>query len=120
MQSPPLAVTLGAALFLGEPVGWRRWSAIAIGFSGVLLILRPTADGFASASLLVIAAVFFPSGRDLTPRRIVSNIPSLTTPLFNAAANPVVGVGLVLPMVGRPPPRAPSFPPRNGPCGANV
>src|SRR3546814_10642289 len=80
MQSLPLAVTLGAALFLSEPVGWRRWSAIAIGFSGVLLILRPTADGFASASLLVIAAVFFTSGRAPTPRALVSHTPPLTIP----------------------------------------
>lgn len=109
MQSLPLAVTLGAALFLGEPVGWRRWSAIAIGFSGVLLILRPTADGFASASLLVIAAVFFTSGRDLTTRRIVSTIPSLTVSLFTAAANTVVGAVLIVPMGGWQPLQASTF-----------
>ncbi|RMD93553.1 MAG: EamA family transporter, partial [Alphaproteobacteria bacterium] len=38
LQALPLAVTLGAALFLGEPVGWRRLSAIAVGFIGVMLI----------------------------------------------------------------------------------
>ncbi|MEY8840872.1 EamA family transporter, partial [Cribrihabitans sp. XS_ASV171] len=35
LQATPLAVTLGAALFLGEPVGWRRWAAILAGFFGV-------------------------------------------------------------------------------------
>ncbi|MDG1169742.1 MAG: DMT family transporter, partial [Sulfitobacter sp.] len=40
LQATPLAVTLGAALFLGEPVGWRRWSAITVGLCGVLLIVR--------------------------------------------------------------------------------
>ena len=34
LQAMPLAVTLAATLFLGEPVGWRRWSAIAVGFAG--------------------------------------------------------------------------------------
>ncbi len=41
MQALPLAVTLGATLFLGEPVGWRRWTAIIAGFIGVLIVLRP-------------------------------------------------------------------------------
>ncbi len=41
MQALPLAVTLGAAVFLGEPVGWRRWTAIFVGFIGVLIVLRP-------------------------------------------------------------------------------
>ena len=100
MQSLPLAVTLGAALFLGEPVGWRRWTAIAFGFSGVLIILRPTTEGFAPASLLLLAAVFFTSGRDLVTRRVVSNIPSLTITLFTAAANTAVGALLIVPMGG--------------------
>ncbi|MFN7102603.1 MAG: DMT family transporter [Pseudorhizobium sp.] len=100
MQSLPLAVTLGAALFLGEPVGWRRWTAIIVGFVGVLIILRPTTGGFPAESLLVLAAVFFTSGRDLVTRRIVADVPSLTITLFTAAANTVVGTLLILPMGG--------------------
>nr|WP_272210138.1 EamA family transporter [Marinicella sp. W31]MDC2876003.1 EamA family transporter [Marinicella sp. W31] len=46
IQCLPLAVTLGAALFMKEPVGWRRWSAITVGFIGVLIIIRPGPDGF--------------------------------------------------------------------------
>ncbi len=100
MQSLPLAVTLGAALFLGEPVGWRRWTAIGIGFSGVLIILRPAADGFQSASLLLLAAVFFTSGRDLATRRIVSDVPSLTVTFYTSAANTLMGILLIVPMGG--------------------
>nr|CAD6414430.1 EamA/RhaT family transporter [Rhizobium sp. Q54] len=100
MQSLPLAVTLGAALFLGEPVGWRRWAAILVGFVGVLIILRPTGEGFTSASILLLAAVFFTSGRDLVTRRIVADVPSLTVTLFTAAANTVVGALLIAPMGG--------------------
>jgi drug/metabolite transporter (DMT)-like permease len=111
MQSLPLAVTLGAALFLGEPVGWRRWVAIIIGFCGVLIILRPTAEGFAPASLLLLAAVFFTSGRDLVTRRVVSDIPSLSITLFTAAANTVVGAILIVPMGGWQPVTMDNFPP---------
>ena len=45
-QALPLAITLGAALILREPVGWRRWSAIVAGFIGVLIIVRPGLAGF--------------------------------------------------------------------------
>ncbi|QPC43446.1 DMT family transporter [Kaustia mangrovi] len=43
---------------LGEPVGWRRWGAIAIGLAGVGLVLRPDAAGLAPVSLLPFAAAF--------------------------------------------------------------
>ncbi|HBR36053.1 MAG TPA: EamA family transporter, partial [Sulfitobacter pontiacus] len=46
LQATPLVVTLGAALFLGDPVGWRRWSAILVGMLGVLLVIRPGMDSF--------------------------------------------------------------------------
>ena len=46
LQALPLAVTMAAALFLAEPVGWRRWTAILVGFFGVLIVVRPGAEGF--------------------------------------------------------------------------
>ncbi len=77
LQAMPLAVTLGAALFLGEPVGWRRWSAILIGFAGVLLIVRPGSAAFDPASLLAVIAVFALSARDLATRRVPARVHSL-------------------------------------------
>lgn len=50
----PIFVTLGAALFLGETVHWRRWLAIIVGFIGTLIILRPGYDANWLASLVVI------------------------------------------------------------------
>ena len=41
LQGTPLAITAGAAIFLGEPVGIRRWLAVIIGFFGILLIVKP-------------------------------------------------------------------------------
>lgn len=69
LQSAPLAVTLGAALFLGEPVGWRRWSAILVGFAGVLLVIRPGMSGFDALSLLAVLGVAGLTLRDLATRR---------------------------------------------------
>ena len=48
MFTGPLFVTLGAALFLGETVRWRRWAALVVGMIGVLVIVRP---GFAQVTL---------------------------------------------------------------------
>ena len=70
LQALPLALVLGAALFLGERVGWRRWAAILAGFAGVLLIVRPGAAGFEPASLLALIAVAGLALRDLATRRM--------------------------------------------------
>ena len=77
LQALPLAVAVGAAVFLGEPVGWRRWIAIAVGFVGVLIIIRPGLGGFQAMSLLVLLSVFFAAARDLFTRRLPAGLPSL-------------------------------------------
>lgn len=70
LQAMPLAVTMGAALFMGEAVGWRRWGAIATGFAGVLLVIRPGMDGFRPEVLWVVLTVAGLALRDLATRRI--------------------------------------------------
>jgi len=77
LQATPLAVTLGAALFLGEPVGWRRWSAIIVGFFGVLLIVRPGLEGFNALSLFAVAGVIGLALRDLATRKVPQSISSM-------------------------------------------
>src|SRR5262249_25668944 len=57
--SQPLFTTIGAALFLGEKVRARRWTAVAIGFAGVLVILRPTTEAVSWSALLVLASAAF-------------------------------------------------------------
>ncbi len=52
----PLFTTLLSALLIGEPVGPRRWTAILIGFIGVVVILRPGTDAFSFVTLLPIAS----------------------------------------------------------------
>ena len=86
LQMLPLTVTLGAFLFLGDPVGWRRALAIAVGFVGMLLILRPGPEGFSIWSLYAVIAVLCVTARDLITRRMPKHVPSLTV----AAANTVV------------------------------
>ena len=56
MFSVPIFVTAFSAPLLGERVGWRRWSAVIVGFGGVLLITRPDAGALDPAMALAIGA----------------------------------------------------------------
>lgn len=91
LQSMPLAVTLAAALFLREPVGWRRYSAILAGFAGVLVIVRPGSEGFDAHSLWALAAVCFIVLRDLMTRRLTSAVPSAFVALVTAVCITLMG-----------------------------
>jgi drug/metabolite transporter (DMT)-like permease len=96
LQSLPLAVTLAAAVFLREPVGWRRMIAIIIGFIGVMLIVRPGTEGFDRWAVLGLIAVAFVVLRDLATRRISKTVPSVTV-AFLAAFAVTLGAVCVLP-----------------------
>lgn len=99
LQAAPLAVTLAAALFLGEAVGWRRATALAVGFVGVMLIVQPGTGAFAASSLLVVAAVGTIVLRDLATRQLSAGAPSLLVALLTSVAITLTGaVG----SVGRP------------------
>jgi drug/metabolite transporter (DMT)-like permease len=77
LQATPLLVTLGAAVLFGEMVGWRRWSAIFVGFFGVLLIIRPGTDGFDQLSLITLVGVLGLAGRDLATRGVPKETSSM-------------------------------------------
>ncbi|MBY3466657.1 DMT family transporter [Rhizobium laguerreae] len=99
LQSLPLVVTFGAALFFGEPVGWRRWSAILVGLVGVMIIIRPGPEGFTAAALLCVAAVLTTAGRDLATRSISPEIPSLMITVITAISASFFGA-LLIPVLG--------------------
>ncbi|RUZ76544.1 DMT family transporter [Mesorhizobium sp. M7A.F.Ca.US.006.01.1.1] len=99
LQALPLAVTMGAALVFGETVGWRRWLAIAIGFAGVLIIVRPGFEGFSIYSLSALASVACCAVRDLATKRIPKAIPTLLVSTATALAMTIVGAAL-LPAMG--------------------
>lgn len=86
LQALPLTITLAAFVFLREPVGWRRIAAIAVGFCGMLMIVRPGADGFTVWSVYALIAVLFVTLRDLVTRRLPASTPSLSVTLLTSAA----------------------------------
>jgi drug/metabolite transporter (DMT)-like permease len=99
-QSLPLAITFGAALVFGEPVGWRRWLAIMAGFIGVIIIIRPGVEGFSQFSLFALLSVLFFSVRDLATNRIPAEIPSLFITLLTTVTITITGAIILVPLGG--------------------
>ncbi len=97
LQVLPLLVTAGSAMFLHEVVGWRRWTAIGVGFCGVLLIVRPGLEGFNIWSLSALLGVFFMALRDLSTRLIPAHVPT-----FAVALASITGTTLVIGVVMKP------------------
>jgi S-adenosylmethionine uptake transporter len=96
IQAASLGVTLAAALVLGDAVGWRRYTAIAIGFLGVLLIVRPGTDGFNVYSLSALAAVGFIVLRDITTRRLSRAVPGLLVTVITSVSITTAGLAATL------------------------
>lgn len=104
----PILVTIMAVLFLGEKVGWRRWSAVGCGFLGVLVILDPgglmaAATGDAEGPgtprwvmLLPMGAALFAAVRDVVGRRLVSGDHSLGIIFYGMATVALLGSVLSL------------------------
>lgn len=80
-MSAPLILTLLAALILREGVGWRRWSAVAVGFVGVLLVVRPSPAGVNGFALLALTGTFFYCLRDIATRYVDAAVPSIVVTL---------------------------------------
>jgi drug/metabolite transporter (DMT)-like permease len=87
--NPLLTVAL-SALVLGERVGARRWAAVAIGFVGALVVLRPGTEVFRWASLAPLAAALCYSTTVILNRRLAGEASPLATTLHYAVAGSVI------------------------------
>ena len=96
LYAGPLMITALAVPLLKERVGWRRWTAIAIGFGGVVIMLRPTPSAIQWLGLLPLAAAFFSSMRDIWARRL-SKSESATSMMFWSALATIALGGVTLP-----------------------
>jgi drug/metabolite transporter (DMT)-like permease len=70
IQMTPLSLTAASALFLGEHVGWRRWTAVGVGFLGALLVIKPGTSAFNAWALLGVLSVLCGTLRDVSTRRL--------------------------------------------------
>lgn len=97
LQAAPLVVTLGATLIFQEAVGWRRWSAIALGLIGVLVILRPGTAAFEPETLFAVGAMLSLAARDLATRAAPKSIANLQLATFGFSALILAGA-ILLPL----------------------
>lgn len=94
----PLVITVFSVLFLGERAGWPRWAAVAVGFIGVMVILRPGSSAFDPVALLpLIAATLYATLHTMT-RRIGVTERAATMAFYIQAVFILVsgGIGLVV------------------------
>jgi drug/metabolite transporter (DMT)-like permease len=94
VMASPLLIVLLAVLLRIESVGWRRALALTVGFIGVLIVMRPSADGFSAAALVALAGAGFVAIRDLTTRFISSDVPSTVVSLTATVVVGLLGVGM--------------------------
>ncbi len=91
MASPLLIVALAVLLGM-ERVGWRRVVALAIGFVGVLFVVRPGAESFNAAAIVAVISAILVAGRDLTTRTIGDDVPSTVVSLTTTVLVGIVAV----------------------------
>jgi len=92
LQATPLVVVAGAAICFGEQVGWRRWSSIILGMVGVLVVLRPSVDGFNIYAMTAVLGMLGFAGRDLASRAAPNTLSTALLGLYGFLAVVVAGI----------------------------
>ncbi|WP_390911266.1 EamA family transporter [Pseudosulfitobacter sp. SM2401] len=92
LQATPIVVVAGAAVFFGEKVGMRRWSAIFVGLIGVMIVLRPTASSFDVFSIFAVLGMLGFAGRDLATRAAPVSLTTSVLGVYGFLAIVVAGL----------------------------
>ncbi|MFW2543616.1 DMT family transporter [Primorskyibacter sp. 2E107] len=95
IQAGPLIVTMGAALFLKEEVGPRRWAAVIVGLTGMMVVIRPWDASFTGWELFAVLGIAALSARDLITRLSPPHITALSISTWGFAATLLPGIVLL-------------------------
>lgn len=95
LMMAPLIITALSMIFFGEKVGWRRWSAVFVGFGGMLLVVQPGGGVPITALVLALLAVIGVGFRDIVTRRIPVEIPSVVVAITSTLGTLLGGLLLV-------------------------
>jgi drug/metabolite transporter (DMT)-like permease len=87
----PFLLTIAGVLLFKENVRWRRWSAIAAGFIGMLLVVKPGTSAFEPASIIVLIAALLVVVRDVTTRFLHADVPTTGVVLVTAVLGVIIG-----------------------------
>ena len=102
--SAPLFMVALSVLILGEPVGWRRWTAVGVGFAGVLIMLDPWGIEFHAVSLIILAATFCYSLSTVMVRLLSRHDPDVVTLFWFAIVGTAISLACAIPDWIWPPP----------------
>lgn len=91
----PLMVTALSAVFLGDHVGWRRWTAVTVGFAGVLVMLRPGSGGLSLPAIAVLVAAFCYACQAITARKLGGTESTLALSFYVVVGPLLVSLGLL-------------------------
>lgn len=91
----PLMVTALSVPTLGEHVGWRRWTAVILGFAGVLIILRPGTGEFSLAAMSVLFAAFCYAALAITARKLAGTESSYALSVYAVVGPLLISAALV-------------------------
>jgi drug/metabolite transporter (DMT)-like permease len=94
----PLFLTALSWPLLGERIGWRRWSAVVVGFAGVMVVMQPGTEAMHPAALLPVGAALLYTFFNITTRILSRTEASHTLIVYSNIAY-CVGTGIVLPFV---------------------
>jgi drug/metabolite transporter (DMT)-like permease len=106
LQATPIILTLIAVVLGLETVRWRRWTAIIVGFLGVVLIVKPSPEGFNVYAVFALGCAALVAVRDLITRSIAAHVPNVVVTLSATLAVTALGFGLStvedwVPLTGR-------------------
>lgn len=102
MAVNPLLITLGAAVFLGEALGWRRMAGIGTALIGAMIVIRPGSDVFSTDALLPLAGAICFAGYALVTRRVGRDEDPWTS-LFYTGLVGALALSAVVPAFWQPP-----------------
>lgn len=94
--STPFFLAVLAVVILKEDVRWRRWTAIAVGFVGVLMVIQPRPGDVNAWTWLVVGASLLGAIRDVLGRYVPAHVPTSVMSFWSAAAVAILGLGLTL------------------------
>lgn len=92
----PLIIAAISVVFLGEQMGWRRWTAVAAGFIGVLLVVQPSPGAFNPWILIAVATAVSSAARDLLTKSIDPRLPIAVVSMMSVGGVGLAGLGISL------------------------
>ncbi|MFK8252026.1 DMT family transporter [Ancylobacter terrae] len=93
-QAAPMFTTAIAVTVFGTRVGWQRWLAVAAGFAGVLLVIKPGAGSFQPVALVMLGCALLVAIRDFVTGSIPVRVPTLVVTLVTAGVSALAGFAL--------------------------